>query len=78
MRKRKSPIEPEIIPPQGKPKRPVDFTDEIFQQICDRMAEGEGLREICSDPEMPSRTTFLRWVEKDTGRQRNTSRHAKR
>ena len=33
------------------------------------MTEGEGLREICRDPDMPSKTTFLRWVEKDTGRQ---------
>ena len=61
--------EPEIIPPPEKPKRPAEFTDEIFQEICDRMAEGEGLRKICEDPEMPSRQTFLRWIEKDTGRQ---------
>jgi len=61
--------QPEIIPPQPKLKRPTDFTDEIFAIVCDRMAEGEGLRKICDDPEMPSRTTFLRWVEKDTGRQ---------
>jgi hypothetical protein len=46
-----------------------EFTDEIFTAICERMAEGEGLREICRDPEMPSRSTVLRWVENDTGRQ---------
>ena len=62
--------EPEIIPPQPQAKRPVDFTDEIFDVICDRMTEGEGLREICKSPDMPSKTTFLRWVDKDTGRQR--------
>lgn len=62
-------VEPEIIPPADKPKRPADFTDEIFAAICDRMANGEGLRKICDDPEMPSRQTFLRWIEKDTGRQ---------
>ena len=61
--------EPEIIPPEDKPKRPAEFTDEIFETICDRMAGGEGLRKICEDPEMPSRQTFLRWIEKDTGRQ---------
>ncbi len=61
--------EPEIIPPADKPKRPAEFTDEIFDAVCDRMANGQGLRKICDDPEMPSRTTFLRWVEKDTGRQ---------
>lgn len=61
--------DPEIIPPPEKPPRPKDFTDEIFDAICDRMANGEGLRKICDDPEMPSRQTFLRWMEKDTGRQ---------
>ena len=61
--------EPEIIPPADKPKRPAEFTDEIFDAICDRMANGQGLRKICDDPEMPSRQTFLRWMEKDTGRQ---------
>jgi hypothetical protein len=59
----------EIIPPSEKPKRPGEFTDEIFQEVCDRMAGGEGLRKICEDPQMPSRQTFLRWIEKDTGRQ---------
>ncbi|MCP1969913.1 MULTISPECIES: hypothetical protein [Bradyrhizobium] len=61
--------EAEIIPPEPKPKRPSEFTDEIFTEICDRMANGQGLRKICEDPEMPSRQTFLRWMEKDTGRQ---------
>jgi len=61
--------EPEIIPPEEKPRRPAEFTDEIFDVICDRMAGGEGLRKICEDPQMPSRQTFLRWIEKDTGRQ---------
>jgi len=60
---------PEIIPPSDKPKRPADFNDEIFDIICERMTEGKGLRKICEDPEMPSRQTFLRWIEKDTGRQ---------
>lgn len=61
--------EPEIIPPEEKPKRPAEFSDEIFDAICDRMTEGEGLRKICKDPDMPSRQTFLRWIEKDTDRQ---------
>src|SRR5882757_3001418 len=61
--------EPEIIPPKQKASRPKEFTDEIFDEICDRMANGHGLRKICEDPEMPSRQTFLRWIERDTGRQ---------
>lgn len=61
--------DPEIIPPEEKPKRPGEFSDEIFDEICDRMADGQGLRKICADPSMPSRQTLLRWIEKDTGRQ---------
>jgi hypothetical protein len=61
--------DPEIIPPPQKPKRPAEFSDDIFTEICDRMAGGQGLRKICDDPNMPSRQTFLRWIEKDTGRQ---------
>lgn len=61
--------EPEIIPPEAKAKQPIEFTDEIFAEVCERMANGQGLRKICEDPEMPSRYQFLRWVEKDTGRQ---------
>ncbi len=59
----------EIIPPEAKPADPTGFNEETFQTICDRMADGQGLRKICEDPEMPSRQSFLRWVEKDTGRQ---------
>jgi hypothetical protein len=67
--------EAEIIPPEAKPKRPAEFTEEIFEQICERMAGGEWLRKICdNDPEMPSRQTFLRWIEKDTGRQEKYAR----
>lgn len=62
-------IEADVIPPDAKPQKGMDFTDDIFDEICDRMTNGKGLREICNDPDMPTRQTFLRWVEKDTGRQ---------
>ena len=61
--------DPEIIPPPVQAPNPAEFSDDIFNEICDRMADGKGLRKICEDPEMPSRQTFLRWIEKDTGRQ---------
>src|SRR5204863_1718328 len=35
---------------------------------------GERLREVCRDPDMPSRTNFLSWVDKDTGRQAQYAR----
>jgi len=44
--------------------RPSSYTPEIGEDICERMANGKGLRAICEDEEMPSRTTVLRWLEK--------------
>lgn len=38
------------------------FTPELFTTICDRIAEGESLRAICSGEGMPSKTTVLRWL----------------
>jgi hypothetical protein len=32
-------------------------------EICERMAEGKGLRQICEAEDMPSRQTVMRWVE---------------
>ena len=33
-----------------------------MDRICDRIANGEHLREICADPWMPSRTTVKEWI----------------
>ena len=61
-----------------KAGRPSEFSQEIVTAICERMAEGETLRKICSDPEMPSRNTVLRWVKNDDGfkKQYETARQA--
>ena len=61
-----------------KAGRPSEFSQEVVTAICERMAEGETLRKICSDPEMPSRNTVLRWVKNDDGfkKQYETARQA--
>lgn len=41
--------------------RPSTYTDEIADQICDRLQNGESLRQICRDESMPDRTTVYRW-----------------
>ena len=43
---------------------PVEFTQEIFDAICERLADGESLRGICSEEEFPSKGAFFRWVAK--------------
>lgn len=41
------------------------FTQELFDRICERMAEGESLRAICKAKDMPAKRTVLRWVAND-------------
>lgn len=40
----------------------VTFSNEIFDRICERIANGESLRSICEDDDMPTRSSFLRWL----------------
>jgi hypothetical protein len=42
--------------------RPSSYSDEIAETICARIQNGEGLRSICRDEEMPGRQTVLDWL----------------
>lgn len=42
--------------------RPSSFTQEIADAICERIADGQSLREICRDESMPDKKTVLRWL----------------
>lgn len=42
--------------------RPTDFTQETADLICERIADGESLRSICRDEDMPDRATVFRWL----------------
>jgi len=47
--------------------RPSDFTPEVANEICERLAKGQSLRFICEDQEggwLPSETTVRRWLAK--------------
>lgn len=39
------------------------YTKEVGDKICERLAEGESLRKICADKEMPSRWSVFRWLD---------------
>ena len=43
-------------------KNSVKFSQEIFDEICVRIAEGESLRKICKDEKMPSLVSVWRWL----------------
>lgn len=40
----------------------VKFSNEIFDQICEKMADGKSLRSICKSDDMPNRATVFRWL----------------
>lgn len=44
---------------------PSKFTEELFQKIIERIADGEPLRQICRDEGMPSYRTFYNWIDED-------------
>jgi len=57
---------PEGSPAKGKKMgRPSSFTQHIGELICARIAEGESLRKICEDEDMPDRVTIYRWLAAD-------------
>jgi len=42
--------------------RPSDYTDELSNIICARLMDGESLRTICRDEDMPARSTVHLWI----------------
>lgn len=47
----------------GKPGRPSTYSQEVADLICERIANGEPLREICRDEAMPPWRTVYSWQE---------------
>ena len=50
-----------------KPKmgRPSIFTDELANEICERISLGRSLRNVCLDKDMPTKTTVMRWLDEN-------------
>ena len=46
----------------NKGGRPTLYSLEIALEICDRIADGESLVKICSDPTMPKKTAVYEWL----------------
>jgi hypothetical protein len=58
------------MPPVPEVKRPKlpgagDYTPEKASRILERLAEGEGLHEICRDEDMPAESTVRKWAVDD-------------
>jgi hypothetical protein len=46
--------------------RPSDYSQEIADTICERIGDGESLRRICSEEDMPNKATVFRWLAAHT------------
>jgi hypothetical protein len=53
----------EQLPRQKKLHGLSVFTQELADEICDRLATGETLRTIIRDSHMPDRVTIYRWLD---------------
>jgi hypothetical protein len=48
--------------PAPKRGRPSSYSTELAFEISQRLAEGESLRAICADDDMPDKATVMRWL----------------
>lgn len=46
-----------------KTGRPTDYTKDMADKICEKIANGRSLRSICAEDGMPPMKTIYRWLE---------------
>jgi len=54
---------PQRRPRGGRHDTGPVYTDEIAEEICDRLASGEPLAVICRDPHMPDEKAVRKWTQ---------------
>jgi len=47
--------------PRGRKRMP--FNEDVADEICERLIEGESLNKICKDDHIPSCTTIFKWLD---------------
>lgn len=52
-------------PPKGSGGRPSKYTPELAAEICERLSNGEPLRQICRDDHMPAWQKIYEWMKRD-------------
>ena len=45
--------------------RPTLYSEELAEKFCSRIASGRAIRDVCTDSDMPSRTTIALWCKND-------------
>ncbi|MBL0935522.1 MAG: terminase small subunit protein [Rhizobiaceae bacterium] len=56
--------EHEVLIPPARMGRPSDYSEALADTICERLTQGESLRAICRDDDMPHAGTVCRWLAK--------------
>jgi hypothetical protein len=51
-----------VAPKKNPPHRPVEYTEEIAEEVCWRLAHGESLNSICRSDHLPHVATIYRWL----------------
>lgn len=46
-------------------KRPLEFRQSTADDICERIADGQSVREICRDENMPAMSTVFKWLSRN-------------
>lgn len=54
------PITDRPLKPAGR--KPMEYDEKIAAEVCERIANGEGLEGICDDSRVPSEMTIRRWM----------------
>lgn len=42
--------------------RPTDYTQEITDRICELLADGQSMRTVCKQEDMPAMSTVFKWL----------------
>lgn len=45
--------------------RPAIYTQELADEVCSRLADGDSLRTVCIADDMPSMTTVFKWLREN-------------
>ena len=45
--------------------RPTDYTKELADRICERLALGHSMRRVCKNDDMPGMSTIFRWLREN-------------
>jgi hypothetical protein len=55
-------MEPQTSSEKHAGGRPTIFSEDVALTICERLADGQSLRTIGADPDLPSQRTIYRWL----------------